>query len=107
VAKQQGRYVGQLLECRAQGSTLPPFRYKDPGMLATIGRNRAVAQIGSWKFTGFPAWLLWSLVHIYGLIGFRNRFVVALTWLWAYLFWERGSRLITGSDDGTRPAGRQ
>jgi NADH dehydrogenase len=100
VAEQQGRYVAALLRARAEGKQFPPFRYKDPGILATIGRNRAVAQIGRLKFTGFPAWLLWSLVHIYGLINFRSRFVVALSWLWAYLTWERGTRLITGSDGG-------
>jgi NADH dehydrogenase len=61
-------------------------------MLATIGRNRAVAEIGRWKFTGFFAWVLWSFVHIYGLIGFRSRFVVGLSWLWAYVTWERGTR---------------
>ncbi len=111
VAEQQGRYVAALLEARARGIDAPPFRYRDPGILATIGRNRAVAQIGRFKFTGFPAWLLWSLVHIYGLISFRSRFVVALSWLWAYLTWERGTRLITGSDGGAvapaEPADRQ
>jgi len=103
VAEQQGRYVAKLIEWRARGKEVPPFRYKDPGILATIGRNRAVAEIGSWKFTGFPAWLLWSLVHIYGLIGFRSRYVVALSWLWAYLTYERGTRLITGSEGGGEP----
>ena len=103
VAQQQGRYVAKLLKYRTRGKDLPPFRYKDPGILATIGRNRAIAQIGRWKFTGFPAWVLWSFVHIYGLIGFRSRFVVALSWLWSYLTYERGGRLITGSDGGAVP----
>jgi len=103
VAEQQGRYVAKLLECRTRGKQLGPFRYKNPGMLATIGRNSAVAEIGRWKFTGFPAWLLWSLVHIYGLIGFRSRFVVAVSWLWAYLTQERGTRLITGADGSAEP----
>lgn len=103
VAEQQGKYVAKLLKHRTRGRDFGPFRYKDPGILATIGRNRAVAQIGRWKFTGFPAWLLWSFVHIYGLIGFRSRFVVALSWLWAYVTWERGTRLITGSDGGAVP----
>lgn len=98
VAQQQGRYLARLLQARARTRDYPAFRYSDPGMLATIGRNRAVAEIGRARFTGFPAWLLWSFVHIYGLIGFRSRFVVALSWLWAYLTWERGTRLITGSD---------
>jgi NADH dehydrogenase len=103
VAEQQGSYVAKLLEWRTRGKELGPFRYKDPGILATIGRNHAVAQIGRWKFTGFPAWFVWSFVHIYGLIGFRSRFVVALSWLWAYVTWERGTRLITGSDGGAVP----
>ena len=64
--------------------------------MATIGRNRAVAQIGASEFTGFAAWLLWSLAHIYFLIGFRNRLSVALSWLWSYFTYERGTRLITG-----------
>ena len=66
--------------------------------MATIGRNRAIAEIGSLRFTGFIAWVLWSFIHIYGLIGFRNRFVVALSWFWSYLTYERGTRLITGPD---------
>jgi NADH dehydrogenase len=99
VAQQQGKYVARLLEYRTRGKTLPPFRYKDPGSMAAIGRSRAIAEIKGLKFTGFLAWLLWSFVHIYGLIGFRNRFVVALSWFWSYLTYERGTRLITGVDD--------
>jgi NADH:ubiquinone reductase (H+-translocating) len=100
VAQQQGKYVAKLLEYRARGKMLPPFRYKDPGSLATIGRSRAIAEIRGFKFTGFLAWLLWSFVHIYGLIGFRNRFVVGLSWFWSYLTYERGTRLITGTEGG-------
>jgi NADH:ubiquinone reductase (H+-translocating) len=103
VAQQQGKYVAKLLEYRTRGKTLPPFRYKDPGSLATIGRSRAIAEIRGVKFTGFLAWLLWSFVHIYGLIGFRNRFVVGLSWFWSYLTYERGTRLITGTE-GAAPA---
>ena len=98
VAQQQGRYLAGLLEYRARGKNLPPFRFRDPGQMATIGRNRAIAEIGSLRFTGFIAWVLWSFIHIYGLIGFRNRFVVALSWFWSYLTYERGTRLITGPD---------
>ena len=68
--------------------------------MATIGRNRAIAEIRGLKFTGFLAWVLWSFVHIYGLIGFRNRFVVALSWFWSYVTYERGTRLITGVEEG-------
>jgi len=97
VAKQQGRYVAELLKARAAGRDLPPFRYRDFGTLATIGRKRAVAQIGKIKLSGFSAWLLWSLAHIYFLIGFRNRLVVGLNWAWNYLTFQRGTRLITGA----------
>jgi NADH dehydrogenase len=96
VAKQQGQYVARLLIARESGKTVPPFRYRDFGSLATIGRKRAIVQIGSFKLTGFIAWLLWSVAHIYFLIGFRNRFVVATNWLWNYLTFQRGTRLITG-----------
>jgi NADH dehydrogenase len=99
VAKQQGQYVAKLLKRRAREETLPPFRYRDPGSMATIGRSRAVAEIKGFKLTGLPAWLLWSLVHIYFLVGFRSRLVVAMSWIWSYVTFERGSRLITGSDD--------
>ena len=74
----------------------PPFRYRDFGSLATIGRKNAVVQIGRLRLTGFVAWLLWSVAHIYFLIGFRNRLSVALNWAWNYLTFQRGARLITG-----------
>ena len=97
VAKQQGKYVAALLVARARGkSAPPPFRYRDFGAMATIGRKRAIAQIGAFKLRGFPAWMLWSLAHIYFLIGFRNRLVVAASWVWNYLTFQRGTRLITG-----------
>jgi NADH:ubiquinone reductase (H+-translocating) len=96
VAKQQGQYVAVLLKARQRGEAVPPFRYRDFGTLATIGRKRAVAQLGRFKLTGFPAWLLWSVAHIYFLIGFRNRLAVALSWLWSYVTFQRGTRLITG-----------
>jgi len=96
VAKQQGQYVAKLLTARVHGKAQPPFRYRDFGSLATIGRKRAVAQIAGFKVSGFPAWLLWSLAHIYFLIGFRNRLAVALHWLWNYITFQRGTRLITG-----------
>jgi NADH dehydrogenase len=101
VAKQQGQYLAKLLLARQAGKTLPPFRYRDYGILATIGRKRAVIQMGRFKLTGFLAWVLWSVAHIYFLIGFRNRFVVALNWLWNYVTFQRGTRLITGMS-GTR-----
>jgi NADH:quinone reductase (non-electrogenic) len=96
VAKQQGWYVANLLMARAKGKTLPGFRYRDLGSMATIGRKRAVAQVGAFKISGLLAWLLWSLAHIYFLIGFRNRLAVAMNWCWNYLTFQRGTRLITG-----------
>jgi len=102
VAKQQGQYVAQALIARHEGRTVAAFRYRDYGTLATVGRSRAVAQFGKLKISGLPAWLLWTVAHIYYLIGFRNRFVVALNWAWSYVTFQRGSRLITGLE--THPA---
>jgi NADH dehydrogenase len=96
VAKQQGQYVADLLIARRTGKTVPPFHYRDFGSLATIGRSRAIVQMGRFKLNGFIAWVLWSVAHIYFLIGFRNRFVVAINWLWNYVTFQRGTRLITG-----------
>jgi len=96
VAKQQGCYVAKLLTARAAGLTLPAFRYRDFGSMATIGRKRAVAQLAALKVSGLPAWLLWSLAHIYFLIGFRNRLAVVINWAWSYVTFQRGTRLITG-----------
>ena len=96
VAKQQGNYIAALLIARRNGKTVAPFRYRDLGSLATIGRKRAVIQMGRFKMKGFFAWLLWCVAHIYYLIGFRNRFVVAISWLWNYITFQRATRLITG-----------
>ena len=96
VAKQQGNYVAALLVARQAGKTVAPFRYRDLGSLATIGRKRAVVQMGRFRLSGFLAWLLWCVAHIYYLIGFRNRFVVAISWLWSYVTFQRATRLITG-----------
>jgi NADH:ubiquinone reductase (H+-translocating) len=97
VAKQQGAYVARLLIGRLSGGAPPPFRYRDFGILATIGRKHAVVQMGSLRLTGFIAWLLWCFAHIYFLIGFRNRLVVVLNWAWNYFTFQRGTRLITGA----------
>src|SRR5690606_21017441 len=99
-AMQMGRYVGRLIakECRSGevgggSARAQPFRFLDKGLLATIGRSRAVAQIRGWHFGGFAAWLLWSLVHITFLIAFRNRVMVLISWFYSYLFFRRGARL--------------
>jgi NADH dehydrogenase len=70
------------------------FRYRDRGKMVTIGRNSEVAQLLGWSFTGFPAWLVWLVVHLYNLIGFRNRVFVMIDWAWDYFFFERAVRLI-------------
>jgi NADH dehydrogenase len=92
VAKQQGAYVADLILGRRQA----PFAYRDYGSLATIGRNRAVVHWGALELSGFVAWLIWSFAHIWFLIGFRSRLSVSIGWLWNYLTYQRGARLITG-----------
>ncbi|MEE2693097.1 MAG: NAD(P)/FAD-dependent oxidoreductase [Pseudomonadota bacterium] len=95
-AKQQGSYVGRLLKARLEGDAAPaPFRYADFGALATVGRKSAVAEFGGVKLTGFLAWAFWCVIHIYFLIGFRNRIAITLDWIWSYVTLERGARLIT------------
>jgi NADH:ubiquinone reductase (H+-translocating) len=94
VAKQQGAYVARVIAARVGGRPVAPFRYRDFGMLAIIGRSRAVAQFGRIKLSGLPAWLLWCFAHIYYLIGFRNRLTVMLNWAWNFLTFRRGARLI-------------
>ena len=96
VAKQQGTYVGRLIAARSLGKPEPPpFRYRNYGNLATIGRKVAVADFGRIRLSGRFAWLLWGGVHVLFLIGFRNRVAVLLDWLWAYVTFQRGARLIT------------
>ena len=94
-AKQMGHYVGRLIAARLAGHSLPAFRYRNLGELATIGRRAAVVKVGPLHLTGFIGWLFWSLAHIYFLIGVKNRFIVAFTWLWDYITFQRGARLIT------------
>jgi NADH:ubiquinone reductase (H+-translocating) len=97
VAKQQGRYVAAVIAARIAGTPPPkPFRYRDQGALATIGRSSAIADLPFVKLTGWLAWVLWGIVHIYFLIGFRNRLSVFVNWVWAWLTYARGARLITG-----------
>ena len=96
LAKQQGKYVAKLIRARVNGRDGAPFRYRDPGSLATIGRKKAVVQFGRFRLSGYLAWWLWGLAHIYFLIGFRNRLVVAMNWAWTYASFQRGTRLITG-----------
>ena len=86
-----------MIAARVAGRPAPgPFRYRDLGTLAMIGRSRAVADLGRVQLRGFPAWLFWSLVHLFLLAGFRNRIVVYVNWSWAWFTYGRGARLITG-----------
>ena len=101
VAIQMGRHAAGNILRAARGEPPRPFRYRDRGMLATIGRNAAVAQIGRLRVNGVLAWLLWVIVHIFFLIGFRNRALVMLEWAWMYVTYNRGIRLITGGTGAT------
>ena len=96
VALQEGQYVARVIQARVSGAGAPgPFRYFDKGYLATVGRAYAIGNIGKLRLWGLPAWLVWGGVHILYLIGFRNRVLVMLQWIWAYLTFQRGARLIT------------
>jgi NADH dehydrogenase len=97
VAIQMGQYAATVIRGDLAGRPRRPFSYWDKGQLAVIGRARAVADIGRFHFGGFLAWLIWIFVHIFFLIGFRNRVIVLLEWAWSYLTYQRGARLITGS----------
>ncbi len=95
-AKQMGAYVGDLIGRRVAGRPAPPpFRYHHAGDLATIGRGAAVVRLGGFRLTGLFGWLFWGFIHVYFLIGLRARFFVALNWLWSYVTYHRGARLIT------------
>ncbi len=102
VAMQQGGYVGRLIAKRLRGETSRPFRYQDKGILATIGRNQAVAYFGRLRFAGFVAWIVWLLVHLLYLVGFQNRVLVAIQWAFHYFTYNRKARLIVAG--GATPA---
>ena len=91
---EQGRHAARAILADLAGRPRQPFRYRDKGQLATIGRRRAVLQRGRLRLSGMVAWLLWLLVHIYFLVGFRNRMLVLMQWCWSYLTFSRGARLI-------------
>jgi NADH dehydrogenase len=99
-AMQQARFVAKIIirEVTGKKGDRPRFSYYDKGSMATIGRSRAIAEIGRIHLSGFIAWCAWLLVHVWFLIGFRNRIVVMLTWFWSYVTYKRGSRLITGGN---------
>ncbi len=95
VALQQGKYLGKVIKHVISGKTYEkPFRYKDKGSLATIGKRRAVADLGKFRFAGYLAWVLWSVVHLFSISGFRNRLMVGVNWAWSYMTFDKGNRLI-------------
>lgn len=96
VAKQQGAHVARSIVARIAGRPCRPFVYRDRGLLATIGRKSAVISYRRLRMRGWPAWWLWGAAHIYFLVSMRNRVIVMTQWLWSYLKFERGARLITG-----------
>ncbi len=101
-AIQMGRYAAAAILRALRGLTARPFRSRDKGSLATIGRASAVADFGRFTLSGYPAWLAWLVVHIFFLIGFRNRLLVIFEWAWTYLTYDRGARLITGGPGESR-----
>jgi NADH:ubiquinone reductase (H+-translocating) len=108
-AMQMGRHVAATIRREVGGGQLPPagrtpYAYKDKGTMATIGRSAAVAEIGRFKLSGYPAWLTWLAVHLLFLVGFRNKFSVLLEWIYSYFTYKRGARIITGTS-GERSAG--
>ncbi len=107
VAIQEGRHAARNVVRKINGGPTRPFRYRDKGTLATIGRASAVAEIGRLHFTGLFAWIVWLVVHIAYLIGFRNRLIVLIEWAWAYVASERSARLITGPIDEHRRVSRR
>jgi len=98
-AKQMGRHVARMIRARAQQQPTRPFRYRDTGNLATIGRMAAVVDLGRIRFSGMVAWWFWLLAHLFFLVGFRNRSVVLLNWSVAYWTHQRAARIILGGDD--------
>ncbi len=107
VAMQEGRYVASLIAQKVAGkdgnNDVPPFHYHDKGSLATVGRSFGIVDIGRFRLSGFFAWVMWLFIHIFYLIGFRNRFVVMFQWAWAYLTYQRGARLITFETHPNKP----
>jgi NADH dehydrogenase len=99
-AAQMGKHAAGNIVRTLEGRPREPFRYVDKGALATIGRGAAVAHVGRLKLSGFLAWMLWLFVHIFFLIGFRNRLLVMIQWAWSYISYDRGARLITGRAEG-------
>lgn len=106
VAKQQGQHLGRALAANLRnGTPMPPFRFRNRGNAGIIGRAAAFFDFGRWRVTGFFAWLLWAVIHVWLLVGFENRVRVALQWLWAYMTYQRGARLITNQEASPQATG--
>lgn len=103
VAMQQGRYVAATVERRLRNRRVSPFRYKDRGSMATIGRGHAVADVGWMHLSGLTAWCAWLFIHLLGLVAFQNRVLVSIQWAWNYFTYNRAARLITGEQLGAKP----
>jgi len=103
VAMQQGRFLARTIRRDLQGKSREQFHFADRGQMATIGRSRAIVEVGRLKVAGFSAWLLWLVIHIYYLTGFQNRLLVVLQWAWSYISYTRGARLILNKEWRTRP----
>ncbi len=103
VAIQQGRGAAENIRALIHGQAPRPFRYRDKGIMATIGRNAAVAQIGRLHLAGFPGWVVWLFVHLVMIIGFRNRIIVLLNWAWEYFLFDRPVRLIARATERGAP----
>ncbi|MBX9656019.1 NAD(P)/FAD-dependent oxidoreductase, partial [bacterium] len=95
VAMQEGVHVARVIQDRLKGVTTPPFRYKDRGTMATIGRSAAVAQIGNWKVSGMIAWMMWLLIHVTQIVQFESRILVMMQWMWSYFTFNKSALLIT------------
>jgi NADH dehydrogenase len=102
-AKQMGAHVADVIRARLRGEASLPFRYRDFGNLATIGRMAAVMHLGKLKLSGLLAWWFWLFIHIFFLIGFRNRLIVLINWAWAYWSYQRHARIILGGEPASRP----
>jgi len=99
VAIQQGEHLAKNIIHSIQKQELVPFRYRDKGSMATISKNKAVVELHRFKFQGVFAWFVWTFVHLMSIVGFRNRVIVLIDWVWNYFSYDRALRIITGSDD--------
>jgi NADH dehydrogenase len=91
---QQGKLVASNIQRLIGKKSLIPFRYKDQGSMATVGRNKAVVDLKAFKTQGFFAWFIWMFVHLISIIGFRNKFFVLISWLWSYFSYDKSNRII-------------